>query len=97
MDMDKILLTLTPLSALPVGDFWPLCMQKGNSLSKSKQTMVFILITKQETDAPKNTYFNNMSVSAVSVSVHYFIVIHHSSQVIVMCQYEGGRVSFLAF
>lgn len=41
MDMDKILLTPTLLSALPVGDFWPLCMQKDNSLSKSMYDLHF--------------------------------------------------------
>lgn len=50
--------------------------------------MIFILITKQETDASKNTHFYNMSVTC------YFIMIH---QVIVMCLYEeeGGIFSCL--
>lgn len=51
--------------------------------------MIFTLITKQETDASKNTNFYNMSVTC------YFIMIHHSSQVIVVCLYEGGGDLFL--
>lgn len=45
---------------------------------------IFILITKQEIDASKskNTHFYNMSVT------YYFIMIHHSSQVIVMCLFS---------